>query len=201
MGSAPTDLTSRSASSATSRSSTSPATRLTQIECPVLAHGGPSRHVAERRQRAESGPPVAERSGGQASGSIHSPGADAPHSSPFGGRASSASIAPLTSSDPSRSASTQSAIGMSTALTRQFRQRRGRERALGEAGRARLRAGIVTALTACGVLDAGVAPRRQNVLMNSIRARLSSSLNTGSAPNAFSSSLRPSVSLNFAVPK
>jgi len=68
-------------------------------------------------------------------------------------------------------------------------------------GCARGRDGIVTALTACGVLDAGVAPRRQNVLMNSINARLSSSLNTGSVPNAFSSSLRPSVSLNFAVPK
>ena len=48
---------------------------------------------------------------------------------------------------------------------------------------------------------AGVTLRRQNVLMNSIKARLSSSLNTGSVPNAFSSSLRPSVSLNFAVPK
>lgn len=46
-----------------------------------------------------------------------------------------------------------------------------------------------------------LAPTNQNVLINSIKARLSSSLNTGSGPNAFSSSLRPSVSLKFAVPK
>src|SRR5262245_41741333 len=41
----------------------------------------------------------------------------------------------------------------------------------------------------------------QNVLMNSISARLSLSLNAGSLPKDFSSSLRPSVSLNWAVPK
>ena len=54
--------------------------------------------------------------------------------------------------------------------------------------------------------DIIVAVRRrvlhgQNVLMNSISARLSSSLNGVSAANTFSSSLNPSVSLNFAVPK
>ena len=41
----------------------------------------------------------------------------------------------------------------------------------------------------------------QNVLMNAISARLSSSLNGGSVPKPFSSALNPSVSLNFAVPK
>jgi hypothetical protein len=41
----------------------------------------------------------------------------------------------------------------------------------------------------------------QNVLINSINARLSSSLSGGSIPNACSSSLNPRVSLNFAVPK
>src|SRR5215472_4703906 len=41
----------------------------------------------------------------------------------------------------------------------------------------------------------------QNVLMNSISAFLSSSLSGVSFPNAFSSAVNPSVSLNFAVPK
>ena len=42
---------------------------------------------------------------------------------------------------------------------------------------------------------------RQNVFKNAISARLSMSLNTGSVPNARSSALRPSCSLNCAVPK
>src|SRR5258708_32127596 len=41
----------------------------------------------------------------------------------------------------------------------------------------------------------------QNVLINSIKASLSWSLSGVSAPKAFSSSLNPLVSLNFAVPK
>src|SRR4051794_36110931 len=41
----------------------------------------------------------------------------------------------------------------------------------------------------------------QNVLMNSISACLSLSLSAGLGPYDFSSSLNPSVSLNFAVPK
>jgi hypothetical protein len=43
--------------------------------------------------------------------------------------------------------------------------------------------------------------RHQSVLRNSIKAFLSTSLSTGSVPKAFSSSVRPSVSLNCAVPK
>lgn len=50
-----------------------------------------------------------------------------------------------------------------------------------------------------------VARRRglhhQKVLMNSIKARLSSSLNAVSGPKTFSSSVNSSVSLNLAVPK
>jgi hypothetical protein len=54
--------------------------------------------------------------------------------------------------------------------------------------------------------DQNSAPGRvsghcQNVLMNSIRARLSSSLSGCSLPKALSSSLRLSVLLNSSVPK
>ena len=50
-------------------------------------------------------------------------------------------------------------------------------------------------------LDAGLGHRFQNVLMNSISARLSSSLSAGSGPKLCSSLLRLAVSLNSAVPK
>ncbi len=54
------------------------------------------------------------------------------HSSPLGGRPSRAATAPATSSLPSISASTQSAIGMSARRARRFDQRQGGECALGE---------------------------------------------------------------------
>ena len=50
-------------------------------------------------------------------------------------------------------------------------------------------------------LDAGLGHRFQKVLMNSISARLSSSLSAGSGPKLCSSLLRLAVSLNSAVPK
>ena len=50
-------------------------------------------------------------------------------------------------------------------------------------------------------LDAGFRHRFQNVLINSISARLSSSLSAGSCPKLCSSLLRLAVSLNSAVPK
>ena len=53
----------------------------------------------------------------------------------------------------------------------------------------------------CGCSVVAKTVLSQNVLMNSMSARLSSSLSRSSLPNAFSSSLRVSALLNSSVPK
>ena len=73
--------------------------------------------------------------------------------------------------------------------------------AFGEPGRDRSATGAGADDDIVEGLDAGFGHRFQNVLMNSISARLSSSLSAGSGPNACSSPLRLAVSLNSAVPK